>query len=530
MAIKLFGFTIGKEDEDPVENRSKLQSFATPVSDDGASTVQAGGYFGTYVDLDATSKSEYELITRYREASMYSDASGAIDEILTEAIAAVDDEPIVSINLDSLDIPNDIKDSIVAEFEKVCKLIEFDAKAFDYFRRWYIDGRLYFQKIVDTKNPKRGIVETLTLDPRKIKKIREVKKEKDKDTGIEVIKSVDEYFLYNEKGITYNPGFTTHSANQGIRISTDAITFVPSGIMDMDKNIVLSHLHKAIKPINQLKMMEDALVIYRLARAPERRIFYIDVGNLPKIKAEQYLKDIMARYRNKIVYDSSTGEIRDDRKMMSALEDFWLPRREGGRGTEITTLPGAENLGQIEDINYLQTKLYQSLNVPLSRMQPQTGISFGRATEITRDELKFAKFVGRLRKKFNELFQDLLKTQLILKGVLTDKDWNQIKDDIQYRYAQDQYFDEVKNAENLRNRIDLLNQIQPFVGAYFSQEYVKKNILRMSDKEISDMEAQIDREGPPPQIGIPGMPPGQLPPGQDPGIQQAQQPINNNAQ
>jgi hypothetical protein len=300
--------------------------------------------------------------------------------------------------------------------------------------------------------------------------------------------------------------------------------------MDMDKNIVLSHLHKAIKPINQLKMMEDALVIYRLARAPERRIFYIDVGNLPKVKAEQYLKDIMARYRNKIVYDSSTGEIRDDRKMMSALEDFWLPRREGGRGTEITTLPGAENLGQIEDINYLQTKLYQSLNVPLSRMQPQTGISFGRATEITRDELKFAKFVGRLRKKFNELFQDLLKTQLILKGVLTDKDWNQIKDDIQYRYAQDQYFDEVKNAENLRNRIDLLNQIQPFVGAYFSQEYVKKNILRMSDKEISDMEAQIDREGPPPQIGIPGMPPGQLPPGQDPGIQQAQQPINNNAQ
>jgi hypothetical protein len=263
-------------------------------------------------------------------------------------------------------------------------------------------------------------------------------------------------------------------------------------------------------------MMEDALVIYRLARAPERRIFYIDVGNLPKLKAEQYLKDIMARYRNKIVYDSNTGEIRDDRKMMSMLEDFWLPRREGGRGTEITTLPGGENLGQIEDINYFQGKLYQALNVPLSRMQPQTGISFGRATEITRDELKFAKFVGRLRKKFNEIFGDLLRTQLILKGVLTDKDWNVIKDDIQYRYAQDQYFEEMKNAENLRNRIDLLNQVQPFVGAYYSQDYVMKNILRMSDKEIQEMKTQIEDEGPPPQIGMTGMPPGQLPPGQEP--------------
>jgi len=290
---------------------------------------------------------------------------------------------------------------------------------------------------------------------------------------------------------------------------------VPSGVMDLDKNVVLSHLHKAIKPVNQLKMMEDALVIYRLARAPERRIFYIDVGNLPKLKAEQYLKDIMARYRNKIVYDSNTGEIRDDRKMMSMLEDFWLPRREGGRGTEITTLPGGENLGQIEDINYFQGKLYQALNVPLSRMQPQTGISFGRATEITRDELKFAKFVGRLRKKFNEIFGDMLRTQLILKGVLTDKDWNQIKDDIQYRYAQDQYFEEMKNAENLRNRVDLLNQVQPFVGAYYSQDYVMKNILRMSDKEIQEMKKQIENEGPPPQIGMPGMPPGQ------------QQPINN---
>jgi len=513
MAVKLFGFTIGR-DEPPIDK--KLQGFATPVSEDGASTVQAGGYFGTYVDLDATAKSEYDLITRYREISMYSDASAAIDEILTEAIAAIDDEPVVKINLDEIDIPDDIKETIIDEFENIVKLIEFDAKGFDYFRRWYIDGRLYFQKIIDTKNPKRGIVETVILDPRKIKKIREVKKEKDKDSGLEVIKSVEEYFLYNEKGITYNPGFTTHAANQGIRISLDAITFVPSGLMDLDKNVVLGHLHKAVKPVNQLKMMEDSLVIYRLARAPERRIFYIDVGNLPKLKAEQYLKDIMARYRNKIVYDSNTGEVRDDRKFMSMLEDFWLPRREGGRGTEITTLPGGENLGQIDDINYFQTKLYQSLNVPLSRMQPQTGISFGRATEITRDELKFAKFVGRLRKKFNELFNDMLKTQLLLKGVLTEKDWNLIRNDIQYRYAQDQYFEEIKNAENMRNRIDLLNQIQPFVGAYFSQEYVMKNVLRMSDKDIVDMKQKIASEPPPPQIGMPGMPPGQLPPGQEP--------------
>jgi hypothetical protein len=502
MAIKLFGFNISRE-EDEIDR--KLQGFATPVSDDGASTVQAGGHFGTYVDLDATAKSEYELITRYREAAMYSDTSAAIDEILTEAIAAVDDEALVQINLDQSKIPQDIKDSIIKEFETIYKLIEFDTKGFDYFRRWYIDGRIYFQKIVDTSNPKRGILETLILDPRKIKKIREVKKEKDQKTGVDIIKSVEEFFLYNEKGITYNPGYTANNPTQGIKISTDAITFVPSGIMDLDKNVVLSHLHKAIKPVNQLKMMEDALVIYRLARAPERRIFYIDVGNLPKLKAEQYLKDIMARYRNKIVYDSATGEIRDDRKFMSMLEDFWLPRREGGRGTEITTLPGGENLGQIDDITYFQNKLYQALNVPLSRMQPQQGISFGRATEITRDELKFAKFVGRLRKKFSELFNDILKTQLILTGVITDKDWDEIKEKIQYKFAQDQYFEEMKDSENLRNRVDIINQMQPYVGTYFSKQYIMRTVLRMTDEEIAQMEEQIESE-PPPTLGAGGQP------------------------
>lgn len=500
MAINLFGFTITKES--PGDNL-KDQAIATPLSDDGAATVQGGGYFGTYLDMDASAKSEAELITRYREASMYSDCAVAIDEIVTEAIAAVDDESAIQIYLDKLDVPDDIKQTIEKEFNKILELLEFSNRSHDIFKRWYVDGRLYYQKIIDKKMLKRGIVELIQLDPRKIRKVRDVKKKKDTKTGIEFIDSIDEFFIYSEKGIAYNPTYSTPGANQGVKISPDAICFVPSGVLDLEKNVVLSHLHKAIKPVNQLKMMEDALVIYRLSRAPERRIFYIDVGNLPKVKAEQYLKDIMARYRNKIVYDSSTGEIRDDRKFMSILEDFWLPRREGGKGTEITTLPGGENLGQIDDINYFQTKLYQALNVPLSRMQPQTGISFGRATEITRDELKFAKFVSRMRKKFNMLFHDLLKTQLILKGVIVEKDWDTLKENIQYRYAQDQYFEEMKSAEIVRNRLDLLNTVQPFVGFYYSKKYVMKNVLRMADKDIKQMDAEISEEGPPPQQAAP---------------------------
>lgn len=508
MAINLFGFTISKDDPD---DDRKTKTFATPVSDDGAATVQAGGYYGTYVDLDATAKSEAELITRYREASMYSDCAAAIDEIITEAIAAVDDEPIVQVNLDKSDVPQDIKDKIEQEFTKILELLEFNGKSYDVFRRWYVDGRLYYQKIIDNSNTRRGLLELVQLDPRKIRKVREIKREKDTKTGVEFVREVNEFFIYNEKGINYNPNYaTTQGPNQGLKISTDSVTYIPSGLVDLEKNVVLSYLHKAIKPVNQLKMMEDALVIYRLSRAPERRIFYIDVGNLPKVKAEQYLKDIMARYRNKIVYDSATGEVRDDRKFMSMLEDFWLPRREGGRGTEITTLPGGENLGQIDDINYFQTKLYQSLNVPISRMQPQTGISFGRATEITRDELKFAKFVSRLRKKFSELFNDLLRTQLILKGVLTDKDWGHIKEQIQYNFAQDQYFEEIKNSENIRNRIDLLNSMQPYVGYYFSKKYVQKNVLRMTDNEIEKMDSEIEEEPPPPPP--PGMEQPPMPP------------------
>jgi len=490
MAISLFGYTLSKKEPLQV-------SFVTPESDDGAASATSAGYFGTFVDMDAATKSESELITRYREASMYSDCATAVDEIVTESIAAVDDERPVDIVLDDLDLPEDIKQIFMQEFENVLKLLEFNSKGFDIFRRWYIDGRLYYQKVIDIKNPKRGIVEVRNIDPRKIKKLRNVKKEKT-PAGVEVITGIDEFFIYNDKGV-FTPGFmmSQSTTNQGIKIAPDSITFVPSGLMDIERNVVLSYLHKAIKPVNQLKMMEDALVIYRIARAPERRIFYIDVGNLPKIKAEQYLKDIMTKFRNKLTYDSATGEIRDDRKMMSMLEDFWLPRREGGRGTEISTLPGGENLGQINDIDYFQNKLYQALNVPVSRMQSSDGLNFGRAAEISRDELKFAKFIGRLRKKFSELFNDMLKTQLILKAIITENDWIDLKDKINYRYAQDQRYSEMKDADEMRNRLDILNQVQPYVGMYFSKEYVMKKVLRFSDKDIETINSQIQTEGPP---------------------------------
>jgi len=497
MALTLFGYTISKDE--PANLELRKQSFVAPDSDDGASTVAGGGYFGTYVDLDATAKSESDVITRYRETAMYPDVANAIDEIVTEGVAGTETEKLIDINLDQLNLSDQIKQSIRNEFDNILKKLEFKTKGQDYFRRWYIDGRLYFQKIIDNKNPQKGILELRYIDPRKIKKVRDIKKKKN-DAGIDIIEKIEEFYIYNEKGIRYTQQYgNVPGLNQGIKISPDTIAFVPSGLMDMEKSIVLSYLHKAIKPANQLKMMEDSLVIYRISRAPERRIFYIDVGNLPKQKAEQYLKDVMNKYRNKIVYDSQTGEIRDDRKFMSMLEDFWLPRREGGRGTEITTLPGGENLGQIDDINYFQNKLYQSLNVPISRLQPSTGMNFGRAAEITRDELKFGKFVDKLRKRFNELFQDVLKTQLLLKGVMTSTDWDDIKENINYIYAQDRYYSELKDAENLRNRVDVLNQMAPFIGIYFSQEYVMKKVLRYTDEEMEQVKEQIQSEGVPPQ-------------------------------
>jgi hypothetical protein len=499
MAINLFGFTIGRKEE----RIPQSQQFVTPVSEDGASTVSAGGYYGTFVDIDAAARNESDLISRYREISKYPDCDTAIEEIVTEAIAAIDSEAPVTINLDDLELPKRIKDSIREEFDEICSLLDFKDRAHDIFRRWYIDGRLYYQKVINPSASNRGIIELRYIDPRKIRKVREVKKNK-LDNGVEVVQSMDEYFIYNEKGLNYSPGANPTTANSGVRISPDAIAFCPSGLLDLDRNLIEGYLHKAIKPVNQLKMMADSLVIYRLARAPERRIFYIDVGNLPKVKAEQYMKDIMARYRNKIVYDSATGEIKDDRKFMTMLEDFWLPRREGGRGTEITTLPGGENLGQIADIEYFQNKVYQALNVPLSRFQQQSGFNFGRAAEISRDEMKFAKFVSRLRRKFNVLFDDLLSTQLILKKIITPEDWTNIKEKINYEYAQDQYYQEIKDAENLRNRIDVLNQMSPYVGVYFSKNYVRKEILKLTDDQIEQIEQENEEDAPQIQPGMPG--------------------------
>ena len=499
MAINLFGFTIQRQDKPELRN----QSFVTPVGDDGVATVNAGGYFGTYVDIEAAARSEVELISKYREISIYPDCDLAIEDIVSDAIANTGDEPPITINLDKLNLSDNLKKTFRNEFDYILRLLDFNEKAHDIFKRWYIDGRLYYQKMIDTKNPKKGILELRYIDPKKIRKVREVKKQR-QENGVELISTIDEYYIYNEKGLGYVAGVApTSSANTGIKIAPDTIAFCPSGVLDLDKNIVLGHLHKAIKPVNQLKMMTDSLVIYRLARAPERRVFYIDIGNLPKLKAEQYMRDVMAKYRNKVVYDSHTGEIKDDRKFMTMLEDFWLPRREGGRGTEITTLPGGENLGQIADIEYFQKKVYQSLNVPWSRFSEQQGFNFGRAAEINRDEIKFGKFVSRLQKKFNIIFQDILKTQLMLKGIVTEQDWEEIKEDILFEYSRDQYYDEMKDAENLRNRVDVLNQIQPYVGTYFSMSYVRKKILRMTDEDIEQIEQENADEPPPP---IPGSP------------------------
>jgi len=498
MDIQLFGFKLTRPK--PVPKAS--QSFVTPTAEDGATTISAGGYYGTYVDLDATSKTESELITRYRQMAMYAECDMAIEDIVSDAVANVDDEPPVRLDLTELNVSSNIRKTIENEFNEILSLLDFNSKAHEIFRRWYVDGRLYYQKIVDTSNSKKGILELRYIDPRKIKKVRDVKKEK-LPNGIDVIKTIDEFYLYNDKGIQYTVALSTSqtvSQGTGIRITLDSIAYCHSGLVDLDKNIVVGYLHKAIKPVNQLKMMEDALVIYRLARAPERRIFYIDVGNLPKLKAEQYLKDVMTRYRNKIVYDSSTGEVRDDRKFMSMLEDFWLPRREGGRGTEITTLPGGENLGQIDDIIYFQKKMYQAMNVPLSRLEQSSGLSFGRQSEVTRDELKFAKFISRLQNKFSDLFRDLLKTQLLLKGIIVEQDWDDIKEKLRFKFAQDQYFAELKDAENMRNKIDLLTQLQPYVGLYYSQDYIRRNVLRMSDDEIENTLQQIQKEPPNPML------------------------------
>jgi DNA-dependent RNA polymerase auxiliary subunit epsilon len=485
--MEIFGYKITRSAEPPTE-----KSFVAPTDDGGTDEIKAGGYYGTYLDLDGTASTEQELIRRYRDIAGMADVDTAIDDIVNDSISNLDDEDPIKINLDEVELSAGIKKDIEKEFEEILRILDFKLRAHDYFRRWYVDGRLFFHKVIDTANPKQGLTDVRYIDPRKIKKVREIIKEKDPKTNVDFIKRIDEYFLYNEKGVINQKTAAINdysTSSNALRITKDAICHVPSGLVDQDKNVGLSYLHKAIRPANQLRMMENALVIYRITRAPERRVFYVDVGNLPKIKAEQYLKGIMNQYRNKIVYDSNTGEIRDDKKFMSMLEDFWLPRREGGRGTQIETLPGGENLGQIQDVEFFQRKLYQSLNVPISRQQQQSGLNFGRAAEINRDEWKFTKFIARLRRRFSLIFDDLLKTQLILKGIITEADWESIKYKIQYNYATDAYYTESKEQQILQSRIEILNGMANYIGSLYSKEYVQKNILKLTDDEIAEIEA-----------------------------------------
>ncbi len=507
MAIKLFGFTLGSKDV-VQQQKPEQASFALPTEamDDGAVTITQNAYYGTYVDLEGAVRNELELITRYREMANHPELEQAIDDIVNEAITHDVTGRTVDIVLDKLKQPDTVKKKIAEEFENVLRMLNFGNLADDLFKRWYIDGRMYFHVVVDEKNPRDGIQELRYIDPRKIRKVREVQKDRDPKTGAQIIKSIAEYYVYSDRGTTTQ----TYSAqvNSGLRIAVDAIINVNSGLMDAKNTFVISYLHKAIKPLNQLRMIEDAVVIYRLSRAPERRIFYIDVGNLPKGKAEQYLRDIMIKYRNKMVYDASTGELRDDRKHMSMLEDFWLPRREGGKGTEITTLPAGQNLGELEDVKYFRQKLLQSLNVPISRLEPQQGgmIGLGRVSEVTRDEVKFTKFIIRLRNKFSQIFDSALGTQLALKGICTKEEWEDFKEYIYYDYKKDNNFTEMRDAEILRERLNLLGAVDPYLGRYFSAAYVKKKVLQMTEQDIEEMQKEMDTEqeqgiGQPPQDG-----------------------------
>jgi len=486
---ELFGFNIERSKKD----KGGEVTFTTPDSDDGSIEISGGGFFGQILDTDGRERTELDLIKRYRTISQQSECDAAIEDIVNEGIVANQTDSAVQIDLERIPYPDKIKRKIRSEFDEVLRLLDFGIKGHDIFRRWYIDGRVYFHKVIDTKNPRKGITELRWIDAVKIKKVREIQKEPDPKTAVEMIKKIDEYFIYNDKGIE-NAGLSGTGINQGIRIAVDSITYVPSGLLDGNSGRVLSHLHKAIKPVNQLRMIEDSIVIYRISRAPERRIFYIDVGNLPKIKAEQYLKDVMNRYRNKLVYDATTGEIRDDRNHMSMLEDFWLPRREGGRGTEISTLPGGSNLGEIDDIVYFQRKLYRSLNVPISRLEAESGFSLGRSTEITRDELKFTKFVQRIRKKFTPLFTDILRTQLLLKGIIAADDWPKIQEHITYDFLEDGHFAALKESELLEDRINQLGSIEPYIGTFFSKEFVMKKVLHLTDAEIQTLRDQIKKE------------------------------------
>jgi hypothetical protein len=501
MAIKLLGFTIGRDSKEEV-SEDQLQAFSLPDNVDAALTVEAptatGGAYGTYLDLEGTVKNEVELISRYREMAMNPEVELAVDDIINESVITEAGKSPVSISLGNIDIPDTIKQKISVEFDEIIRLLAFHEYAYDIFKKWYVDGRLYYHVMIDSKNPKDGIQELRALDPRQIKKVREVKGKKLKnDHLVSLPQNITEYYIFYPGGVSSRVGGMGGPSSQtGIRIAKDSISHVHSGILDPTKKMILGNLHKAIKPMNQLKMLEDATVIYRISRAPERRIFYVDVGNLPKVKAEQYLSSIMSKFKNKTVYDTETGAIRDDRKHMSMLEDYWLPRREGGRGTEITTLPGGTNLGEIEDIIYFKKKLYKALGVPVSRLEPEGSFSLGRATEISRDEVKFGKFVNRLRYRFATLFDDLLGKQLQLKGILSAEDWNTIKSLVEYRFRQDSHFSDLKQIEVMRDKLEVAQTMEDggFVGKYYSQEWLRKNILSQSEEEIDTIDNEIADE------------------------------------
>jgi len=486
--IKLFGFEITRAKKK--EEDKKLPSIVPPRDDEGGSYATASGtHYGQYLNLDGDdSKDNYQLIMKYRGNAMHPEVDNAIEDIVNEAITGSELKQNIELNLDSVEVSDKIKKLIREEFDNIYQMLNFKELGHDIFRRWYVDGRLYHHLVVNESNPKLGIQEIRPIDSAKMRKVKKVKYKKDPVTGAKIVDKTDEFFIYQEK-----PG----SSTSGIKMTVDSVSYVTSGLLTEDRKKIVSHLHKGLKAINQLRMMEDAMVIYRLARAPERRIFYIDVGNLPRGKAEQYMKDIMAKYRNKLVYDAKTGEIRDDRKHQSMLEDFWLPRREGGRGTEISTLPGGENLGQIDDILYFQKKMYRSLNVPISRLDTETvqGI-LGRSTEINRDELKFQKFIDRLRMRFSHLFYGILKTQLIMKGIITEEDWNEWKSDLTVDYQKDNHFTELRDAEMLQNRLETLDRVQNYVGEYFSKEWIMKNVLQLSDEDIERMAKEIKGEDP----------------------------------
>ena len=489
MELNVFGFNIKRQkgEDEPIP------SVVAPNQEDGALIVGADGanYYGYAYNPLGDVKTENDLLRRYREVSAFAEVDQAINEITDEAIVFDDEKYPVRLQLDELKVPETIKKKFNECFEEVLQLLKFDDRGHDIFRSWYIDGKIYYHIMFDGENFKDGIAEVRYIDPRKIKKIKNVKKGR-MANGVEVVKEVEEYYLYNDKGID-------DKTTQGVRLTKDSVVLCTSGLVDPNNSLILSHLQKAIKPANQLKMVEDALVIYRMTRAPERRIFYVDVGNLPKGKAEQYVNEIMNKFKNKLVYDASTGEIADSKRHMSMMEDFWMPRREGGKGTEITTLAGGQNLGQIEDIEYFKSKLMRSLNVPIGRLQPDQTFNIGRSNEITRDELKFMKFVKRLRAKFNQLFMDLLKIQLVSKGVIRHEEWEDISRKIALDYLRDNQFTEMKDSDLLNSRMSILQQVDPYVGKYYSKAWVQKNVLRMTDEDIEEIEKEIEEEAPTPE-------------------------------